>query len=76
MGQQATLCSPFANFNMVSVCVGMALGTAAPHPPLLVRSPVSPWCPFDLALNHKQATHTHAQTHIDCMRNYTQITSP
>lgn len=29
MGQQATLCSPFANFNMVSVCESVALGMAA-----------------------------------------------
>lgn len=29
-----------------------------PTPPLSSLSPVSPWCPFDLALNHKQTTHT------------------
>lgn len=54
MGQQATLCSPFANFNMVSVCEGMALGMAAT--PLLAgqRFPSTlPQCPFDLALNHR-----------------------
>lgn len=61
MGQQATLCSPFANFNMVSVCVGMASGSVAN--PLLVGQcfprPL-PQCPFDLALNHRPHT-----TYID-----------
>lgn len=61
MGQQATLCSPFANFNMVSVSTGMALGTVAVPLSVHCRSPVSPLCPFDLALNHKQTSHTYWQ---------------
>lgn len=70
MGQQATLRSPFANFNMVSVCVGMALGAGATphHHHLLACSPLQ--CPFDLALNHRPNT-----THIDILGNYAQITS-
>lgn len=30
----------------------------------LPHSPISPWCPFDLVLNHKQTTHTHTQSDI------------
>lgn len=76
MGQQATLCSPFTNFNMVSVCVGMALGIVAT--PLLVHhcfprlSPASLW-PCTQSQTDPIYTHTH--TYIDSIWNYTQITS-
>lgn len=62
MGQQATLCSPFTNFNMVSVCVGMALGIVAT--PLLVHhcfprlSPASLW-PCTQSQTDPIYTHTH-----------------
>lgn len=61
MGRQATLCSPFTNFNMVSVCVGMALGTVA-SPPLLSSPTLSsspPGVPLTL---HSQIDNTSTHT--------------